>query len=150
MATKAGRKSCPPGKRNLAGRSSNPIAATKAKPVKRERRHVRTAVTAYVQLHNKANSAARGDVLGVLGQAAQNAATPATLARRKTPVSNLVPRVLLSNALLLAAALITLREEKATKQRKITERTETTQTAVASVHFRLFRGFSSAQKIPFS
>ena len=107
-------------------------------------------MTAYVQLHNKANSAARGDVLEVVGQAAQNAASPATLARRKTPVSNLVPRVLLSNALLLAAALITLREEKQRNQRKITERTETTQTAVASVHVRLFRGFSSAQKIPFS
>jgi len=81
---------------NLAGKSSNPIAARKAKPVKRERRHVRTAVTAYVQLHTKANSAARGEVLEVLGQAAQNAASPAILAMRKTHVSKVVPRVLLS------------------------------------------------------
>jgi hypothetical protein len=81
---------------NLAGKSSNPIAGRKAKPVKRERRQVRTAVTAYVQLHTKANSAARGEVLEVLGQAAQNAASPAILAMRKTHVSKVLPRVLLS------------------------------------------------------
>jgi hypothetical protein len=57
---------------------------------------VRTAVTAYVQLHTKANSAARGEVFEVLGQAAQNAASPAILAMRKTHVSKVVPRVLLS------------------------------------------------------
>jgi hypothetical protein len=81
---------------NLAGKSSNPIAAGKAKPAKRERRHVRTAVTAYVQLHTKANSAARGEVSEVLGQAAQNVASPAILAMRKTHAKRIVPRVLLS------------------------------------------------------
>src|SRR5262245_55416615 len=96
MVTNAGRKSCPPGKRNLAGKSSNPIAARKAKPVKREPRHMRTAVTAYVQLHTKADSAMRGEVLEVLGQAAQHAASPAILAMRKTHGSKVVPRVLLS------------------------------------------------------
>ena len=39
-------KKLSPGDDEPAGKSSNPIAARKAKPAKRERRHVRTAVTA--------------------------------------------------------------------------------------------------------
>lgn len=104
MTTNAGRITCPSGKRNLAGKSSNPIAAGKAKPAKRERRHVRTAVTAYVQLHTKANSAMRGEVSEFLGQAAQNAASPAILAMRKTHVSRVVPKVLLNITPLLPVA----------------------------------------------
>jgi hypothetical protein len=41
---------------------------------KREQRHVRIAVTTYVPPHVRANSAARGEVLGVLGQAAHRPA----------------------------------------------------------------------------
>jgi hypothetical protein len=89
-------KKLPPGTMNLAGKSSNPIAAIKATPAKRERRLVRTAATAYVQLHSKANNAARGEVSEVLGQAAQNAASPTILAVRKTHVSRVVPMARLS------------------------------------------------------
>jgi hypothetical protein len=96
MTTNEGRKNCPPGTMYLAGKSSNPIAATKAGPAMRERCHVRTAVTRYVQPHVRANSAARGEVLDVLGQAAQNAPIPASPATRKTPASRVVPKVLLS------------------------------------------------------
>ena len=61
---------------NLAGNNSNPMAAIKAGPAKRERRHVRTPVTMHAQLHTKANSARRGEVLEVLGKAAPNATIP--------------------------------------------------------------------------
>ena len=93
MGTKG---TCPPGNRNQKRGNSNPIAARNAGAARRERRHVSRALTRYVQLHTKDNSAARGEVLEVLGQAAQNAASPAILAMRKTPVSKVVPRVLLS------------------------------------------------------
>jgi hypothetical protein len=59
--------------------------------VKREPRHVRTAVTAYLQLHTEADSAMRGEVLEVLGQAAQNAASPAILAMRNLWLAQSLP-----------------------------------------------------------
>src|ERR687892_732459 len=96
MTTNEGRKSWPPGTRNLAGNSSNPIAPRKAGAAKRERRHVRTAVTTYVQLHTRVNSAAKGEVLEVLGQAAENATIPARPAARNAPASRIVPNGVLS------------------------------------------------------
>jgi hypothetical protein len=54
------------------------------------------AVTTYVQLHIRANSAARGEVLEVLGQAAQNAIIPTSPAARNAPASRIVPNGLLS------------------------------------------------------
>lgn len=87
MTTNEGRKSWPEGTINLAGNSSNPIAARKAGAAKRERRHVRTAVTTYVQLHIRANNDARGEVLEVPGQAAQNVTIPARPAARNVPAS---------------------------------------------------------------
>ena len=53
------------------------IAARKQGAARRDRRQVRRAVTRYVQLHTRPNSDARGEVLEVLGQAAQNTAIPA-------------------------------------------------------------------------
>jgi hypothetical protein len=70
ITTNEGRNNWPPGTMNLAGNNSNPMAAIKAGPAKRERRHVRTLVTMYAQLHTKASSAKRGDVLEFLGKAA--------------------------------------------------------------------------------
>src|SRR5512145_1946247 len=96
MTTNEGSKIWPPGTMNFAGNSSSAIAATKRGAAKRERRHVRMAVTTYVQPHVRANSAARGEVLEVLGQAAQDAAMPARPATRKTAASRVVPGVLLS------------------------------------------------------
>jgi len=96
MTTNEGRKICPPGTTKAAGNRSNPIAARKMGAAKRERRHVRKPVTTFVHPHIRANSAARGEVLEVLGQAAQNVAIPARPATRKTPASKVVPKVLLS------------------------------------------------------
>ena len=61
----------------------------KAGAARRERCHVRRAVTTYVQLHTRANSAARGEVLEVLGQATQCLPTTATT---KTAVQYRTPR----------------------------------------------------------
>ena len=88
MKMNEGTKICSPGTMKAAGNSSSPIAAKKMGAAKRERRHVRMAVTTYVQPHVRANSAARGEVLEVLGQAAQNAASPARPATRNTPASS--------------------------------------------------------------
>jgi hypothetical protein len=87
-----------------AGNSSNPIAATKVGAAKRERRHVRKAVTTYVQPHVRANSAARGEVLELLGKTSQNAAIPASPATRKMLASRVVAKLLLSIAPLPSAA----------------------------------------------
>ena len=73
--------------------SSNPIAARKAGAARRERRHVRTAVTTNVQLHAKANSCAKGEVPAVLNHdrnATQNAAIPTRPATRNTPASTMI------------------------------------------------------------
>jgi hypothetical protein len=86
----------PPGKMNDAGNISNPIAAIKAVAAKRDRRHVRTPATMYAQLHARANSAARGEVLEVLGQAVQNAAIPARPAARSAAASRMIPNDLAS------------------------------------------------------
>jgi len=51
---------------------------------------VRRAVTTYVQFHTRANSAARGEVLEVLGQVTQNAATPARPAARNAAASRII------------------------------------------------------------
>jgi len=104
MTTNEGRKSWPPGKRNDAGNTSNPIAARNAGAARRDRRHVRRAVTTYVQLHIRANTAARGEVLEVLGQVTQNAAIPARPAARNTPASRVIPNGLLSISPLSPAA----------------------------------------------
>src|SRR5687767_8184567 len=96
MTTNEGRKSWPPGVMNHAGNISSAIAARKAGAARRERRHVRMAVATYVQLHVRANSAARGEVLEVLGQATQNAAIPARPATRNAPASRIIPNGLLS------------------------------------------------------
>jgi hypothetical protein len=85
------RKGGPPGKRNDVGNTSNPIAARKAGAARRDRRHVRRAVTMCVQLQSRANTAARGEVLELLGQAAQNAAIPTRPAARNTPASRVIP-----------------------------------------------------------
>jgi hypothetical protein len=85
------RRAWPPGKMNENRGSSNPSAARKAGAARRERRHVRRAVTTYVQLHTRANSAARGEVLEVLGQATQNAAIPARPAARSAAASRMIP-----------------------------------------------------------
>ncbi len=92
MTTTEGRKIWPPGTMKAAGNSSNPIAARKTGAAKRERRHVRMAVTQYWAAQVRANSAARGEVLEVLGQAAQNAAIPARPATRKAPASRVGSR----------------------------------------------------------
>ena len=78
----------PPGNRNQNRGDSNPIAARKAGAARRERRHVSRALTMYVQLHTRDNSAARGEVLDVRGQAAQNAAIPARPAARSAAAKN--------------------------------------------------------------
>jgi hypothetical protein len=104
MTTNEGRKIWPSGTMKAAGNSNNPTAARKNGAAKRERRHVRMAVTTYVQPHVRAKSAARGEVLEVLGQAAPNAAIPARPATRRTPASRLVPKVLLRISLLRPAA----------------------------------------------
>src|SRR5688572_10188540 len=91
ITTNEGRKSCPPGTMNLAGKSSDPMDAINAGPAKRERRHVRTAVTMHALLHTKAESAKRGEVLEVLGHAAQTAIIPVRLAATNTPASRTVP-----------------------------------------------------------
>ena len=80
-----------PGKTNHNGTISNAIAARKAGAARRERRHVRTPAARYVQLHARANSDARGDVLAVLGQAAQSPAIPARPAPRSTAASTMIP-----------------------------------------------------------
>src|SRR5262245_14863295 len=85
-----------------AGNSSSPIAARKNGAAKRDRRHVRAAVAMYVQPHVKANSAARGEVLELLGQAVQNAAIPASPATRNTIASRVVPNVFTSIPILLS------------------------------------------------
>jgi hypothetical protein len=71
--------------------SSNPIAVRKAGAARRERRHVKRPVTRYVQLHTKANNAARGEVLAVLGQATHIAAIPARPAARSATASRTIP-----------------------------------------------------------
>src|SRR6185295_7519263 len=92
MTTNEGRrKRPPPGKRRDNGNISNPIAAIKAAAAKRERRHVRTPPTMYAQLHAAANSAARGEVLEVLGHTAHNAAIPAKPAARSAAASSMIP-----------------------------------------------------------
>src|SRR5687767_11472489 len=91
ITTNEGRKSWPPGTMYLAGNSSNPMAAIKAGPAKRERRHVRTALTMHAQLHTIANSAKRGEVLEDLGQAVQNAIISARVAASNAPASRIVP-----------------------------------------------------------
>ena len=83
---------------NLAGKSSNPIAATKTGAPKRERRHVRTAVTTYVQPHVRATNAMSGELVDLLGQAAQAAAIPARPVTRKTLARRVVPRVVLNTS----------------------------------------------------
>jgi len=65
--TNAGRKSWPPGTMYLAGNSRKLIAAMKAAPAKRERRHVRMAVRTATQLHARANRANRGEMLETRG-----------------------------------------------------------------------------------
>src|SRR5688572_1509588 len=105
MTTNAGkRKSWLPGKTNDKGNTSKVIAARKAGAARRERCHVRRAVTTYVQLHIRANSAARGEVLEVLGQATQNAAIPARPATRNVPASRIIPNGLLSISPISSAA----------------------------------------------
>jgi hypothetical protein len=102
--TKEGGKSWPPGTMNLAGNRSNPIAATKAAPAKRERRHVRTAVATAAQLHTRVNSASRGEVLEVLGHAPQAATIPVTPAARKAPAIRTVPNGLPSGSRIFSSA----------------------------------------------
>jgi hypothetical protein len=86
-----GKKSWPPGAMNLAGNSSNPIAARKKGGARRERRHVRVAVTRQAQLHIRTKSAARGDVLEVRGKTPQNATIPTRPAARSTAASRIIP-----------------------------------------------------------
>src|SRR5688500_2881089 len=76
---------------NLAGNSSNPTDAIKARPAKRDRRQVSRAVRRHAQVHTKANSAKRGEVSEVLGQAAQNTTIPARLAARNKPANRIAP-----------------------------------------------------------
>ncbi len=92
MTTNEGRrKRWPPGKTNHNRTTSNPIAVRKTGAARRERRHVRAPAARYVQLHARANSAARGEVFAVLGQAAQNPAIPARPAARSPAPSTMIP-----------------------------------------------------------
>jgi hypothetical protein len=67
------------------------MVAIKAGPAKREWRHVKTLVTMHTQLHTKAISARRGEVLEFLGKAAKNTTIPARLAARNAAASRIVP-----------------------------------------------------------